>query len=88
MRDCGRKHECSESCERAYASLARLLEGDCSPVEREQLRRHVQACPECFERLGIEEQVRELLRQCCCQKAPTRLRETIRFKMRVEWTIG
>lgn len=88
MRDCGSPHECSDECDAAYESLARLLEGECGPSEREALRRHVEACPECFERLGIEEEVRELVRRCCCTQAPPRLRETITFKMRVEWTIG
>lgn len=79
----------STGCDTAYAALIRLLDGAYSTTdEAEALRREVAQCPECWESLGLEEEVRGLLRSCCGVSAPTRLRETIVLKMHVEWTIG
>lgn len=73
----------------AAEALYRLLDGDYTGEEEARvLRNRVAECPDCWESLSIEEEIRRLVRTCCCSEAPARLRETIVFKMRVEWTIG
>lgn len=77
--------KCMCNCSDAYETLRRILDDrSCTPETRAELRRRIEACPECFERLGLEEEVRELLRRCCCTQAPTTLYERISVSIRVQ----
>lgn len=78
-------HDCHCNCTDAYASLRRILDdASCSPESRAKLRAQVEACPECFRVLGLEEEVRALLRRCCKTQAPVSLYERITVSIRVE----
>lgn len=65
------------NCDTVYERLRELLDEECAPERKEQLLADIQRCPGCVERLGIETDVRQLVRSCCCAQAPTVLRERI-----------
>ncbi|PRQ10281.1 mycothiol system anti-sigma-R factor [Corynebacterium sp. 13CS0277] len=69
------------NCEHIDHTLYELLDGDCTSARQEELLALVKKCPGCFEKLGIEKEVRALVRQCCCSEAPQALKETIRIKI-------
>ncbi|MCK7662105.1 mycothiol system anti-sigma-R factor [Corynebacterium sp. CCM 9185] len=71
-------------CGDVYESLFELLDGEATPERRAVLRAHIEACPGCFTQLGIEEEIRELMRRCCCAHAPVTLRQKIILRLRVE----
>ncbi|WP_291478380.1 mycothiol system anti-sigma-R factor [Corynebacterium sp.] len=74
------RSECDELVEVLYKYID-VKNGDCEGEQyrraRARLERHVDACPSCLEALGIEQQVRELLRSRCCGQAPQELRGRI-----------
>lgn len=74
--------QCDCNCTDAVTLLGELLDGNCSPATQQQLRAQIASCPHCFERLGIEEEVRALLRRCCHEEAPVRLRRQISVSIR------
>lgn len=75
---------CGSDCSKVYASLEELLDGEVTRERRAVLRAHIEACPECFEQIGIEEEVRELMRRCCCTPAPETLRQRIIVQLRIQ----
>ncbi|MFV8381092.1 mycothiol system anti-sigma-R factor [Corynebacterium hindlerae] len=75
---------CECNCADAYSLLAELLDGECCETTRAELRSRIEACPHCFEKLGIEEEVREILRRSCAAQAPLRLRQQISVSIRVQ----
>lgn len=82
-----------ENCDDLYAKhpecvkLARMLyeyvDGGCDPHTRALLAKHAKECPSCLEALGIEQQVREILRSSCCESAPVELRYRITRQLRI-----
>lgn len=74
------RSECDELVEVLYEYID-VKTGDCEGEHYRQVRarleQHVDACPSCLEALGIEQQVRELLRARCGGTAPTELRGRI-----------
>lgn len=79
----GKDPRCAEFLDVLYE----LVDGVGSAESRAQLQAHVDACPECLRQLGIEQQVRELLRRTCCAKpAPVELRARITSQLRVTYT--
>ena len=81
-------HECFCGCEDAYEALFLLLDGHMEQADAQRLKERVLACPACFEALGIEQEVRALVRQCCGVHAPVRLRERITIVIRIEQRRG
>lgn len=64
-------------CDDLVEVLYEYVDGNCDDTTRSRLARHVDDCPDCVEQLGIEQQVRELLRERCCDSAPVDLRGRI-----------
>jgi len=55
------------------AEVWTLLDGECTQETRERLRRHLEACPECFKHYGIEERIKTLIAaKCSGEKGPPR----------------
>ena len=70
-------------CAQVIAEVWTLLDGECTPEAREQLRRHLEACPGCFKHYGIEERIKALIAtKCRGEKAPESLRERLRLEIR------
>ncbi|MGV0409788.1 mycothiol system anti-sigma-R factor [Corynebacterium resistens] len=74
-------------CEELLGVLYEYVDGDGGCEAREELQRHVDECPQCLQALGLEQQVRQLLRSCCSQPAPSELRARITTQLRVRYEI-
>jgi mycothiol system anti-sigma-R factor len=70
------KEECRETLERAYL----FLDGELLSVsERHEIKRHLEDCGPCFERVGLEDEVGKVVaRLRGCQPCPDRLRLKIK----------
>lgn len=64
-------------CDDLVDVLYEYVDGGCDEYLRGRLAEHAENCPSCLEQLGIEQQVRQLLRVRCCDSAPTDLRGRI-----------
>lgn len=73
---------CDCSCTDAFLLLNELLDGECTPAAQEKLRAKIASCPHCFEKLGVEEEIRAILRRSCHAEAPMRLRRKISVSIR------
>lgn len=73
-------HQCD--CTNAYDLLAKLLDAPCTPATRAELQAKIASCPHCFERLGLEQEVRAILRKSCAEEAPAYLRRRISVSIR------
>lgn len=70
-------------CAEVIAEVWTLLDGECTPEAKEQLRRHLEACPGCFKHYGIEERIKALIAtKCKGEKAPEGLKERLRLEIR------
>lgn len=79
--------ECSPLVEAIEEFVIEARAGRPSSETRDVLQRSVEDCPECVETLGIEEEIRALLRMCCCEPAPVELRARITRQLRVTYRI-
>ncbi|MFV0494023.1 mycothiol system anti-sigma-R factor [Mycobacterium sp.] len=69
-------------CSQVIAEVWTLLDGECNPDSQEQLRRHLEACPECFRHYGIEERIKVLIAsKCRGERAPDGMRERLRLEI-------
>ena len=60
------------------AEVWTLLDGECSPHDKEKLRRHLEECPECLRRYGVEERIKALIaRKCSGERVSPALRERL-----------
>ena len=76
--------QCAESkCAELARALYEYVDGGGDPQTRARLAQHAQQCPSCLEALGVEQQVREILRSSCCQPAPVELRHRITRTLRI-----
>ena len=70
-------------CAEVIAEVWTLLDGECTPDTRQRLRKHLEACPGCFQHYGIEERIKVLIAtKCQGEKAPEGLRERLRLEIR------
>jgi len=70
-------------CAEVIAEVWTLLDGECTPEAKEQLRRHLEACPGCFKHYGIEERIKALIAtKCKGEKAPKGFKERLRLEIR------
>lgn len=78
---------CHCGCEDVYRSVFELLDGDNLTEQRRSELQHIfDTCPHCFEKLGMEQDVRALLRRGCSTRAPVALREKITISLRIRYT--
>ncbi|HEX7321793.1 MAG TPA: mycothiol system anti-sigma-R factor [Mycobacterium sp.] len=69
-------------CAAVIAEVWTLLDGECSPADKEKLRGHLEDCPECLRHYGLEERIKALIaRKCGGDKAPQRLRQRVRLEI-------
>jgi mycothiol system anti-sigma-R factor len=69
-------------CAEVIAEVWTLLDGECTPETRAQLRRHLDDCSECLRHYGLEERIKALIaRKCRGEKAPAGLRERLRLEI-------
>ncbi|KAA8959003.1 mycothiol system anti-sigma-R factor [Mycobacterium sp.] len=69
-------------CGEVIAEVWTLLDGECTAETRAKLRRHLEECPGCLRRYGLEERIKALIAtKCRGDKAPERLRERLRLEI-------
>ena len=72
------------TCQEVAATVEDFLDQECTTEVRAMLEEHVDACPECFERLGVERELRLLIKQSCSPKStPRELREKVIAKLQM-----
>ena len=70
-------------CAEVIAEVWTLLDGECTAETREKLRQHLEECPGCLRRYGLEERIKALIAaKCRGDKAPEGLRERLRLEIR------
>ncbi|MFE9390253.1 mycothiol system anti-sigma-R factor [Streptomyces sp. NPDC006784] len=79
---CGEPHEtdCSEVLDHLYEYLDREMpEGDCAKFQE-----HFDECSPCFEKYGLEREVKKLVKRCCGQDdVPSDLRSKVMGRIEV-----
>ena len=70
-------------CAQVIAEVWTLLDGECTPENREKLRQHLEDCPGCFKHYGLEERIKTLIAsKCKGEKAPEGFKERLRLEIR------
>lgn len=64
-------------CDDIVDQLFEYVDRQLSEVQESRLNAHVSGCLECAERTEAESHVREILRRCCQEQAPSTLRARI-----------
>ncbi|MBC2682086.1 mycothiol system anti-sigma-R factor [Corynebacterium anserum] len=73
-------------CQELLDTLYAYVDGCCEEHKRQKLHDQIEECPQCLESLGIEQQIRELLRhRCGGQPAPQGLRARIVSELHVRY---
>lgn len=73
--------DAGSACAQVIAEVWTLLDGECTPENRDRLRQHLEACSECFEHYGIELRIKELISiKCSGETAPDGLRDRLRLE--------
>lgn len=69
-------------CREVIAEVWTLLDGECTAETRQKLRQHLEECPGCLRRYGLEERIKALIAaKCRGEKAPEGLRERLRLEI-------
>lgn len=75
----------ADPCADLAEAIMDFVGNQCDESRRVRLQRHLDDCPECLEALGVEQQIRELVRKRCCYEAPQELRASIVRRLRVTY---
>ena len=72
---CGKHHDtpCTEVLDRIYA----YLDGELDTTDQSKVRQHLDECGPCLREYGLEDAVKKLIRQRCCDPAPADLRAKV-----------
>jgi len=69
-------------CAEVIAEVWTLLDGASTAETRQKLRQHLEECPGCLRRYGLEERIKALIAaKCRGDKAPEGLRERLRLEI-------
>jgi len=64
-------------CKDTLRELYQYLDGHLSDDDREHIRHHLDDCSPCLEAFDFEAELRQVVRQRCCDQAPEALRDRI-----------
>ncbi|WP_433827164.1 mycothiol system anti-sigma-R factor [Actinoplanes sp. CA-015351] len=69
-------------CSIALSEVYLYLDLECSEDRRQLIQKHLDECTGCMREFGIEQDVKALVNRCCGdERAPSELRERLRFKL-------
>lgn len=71
------------SCADAQREIEEYLQSECCEERRDEIRRHLANCPECFDELQVSERLVERVRECCQEAAPSDIRARVLAAIRV-----
>jgi anti-sigma factor (TIGR02949 family) len=78
----GEESRANVECAAVIAEVWMLLDGECTPETRQKLRKHLEECPGCLRRYGLEGRIKELIAsKCRGEKAPEGFRERLRLEI-------
>lgn len=70
-------------CTAFLAEVYLYLDSECDESRRAQLQAHMDECPGCLQKYGVERAVKDLVGRCCGgERAPEDLRAKVRGKIR------
>ncbi|MDO5034471.1 MAG: mycothiol system anti-sigma-R factor [Actinomycetaceae bacterium] len=75
--------EACDPCEQLNSFLYAYADGELESDTSERLARHLESCDDCSDRVDAEMHVRELMRRCYAQEAPSELRARVLASVRV-----
>ena len=72
---CGNPHEtpCSEVLARVYE----YIDGELDSNRRHEVKHHLDECGPCLKEVGLEEQVKAIVKRSCSDPAPLELRQKV-----------
>lgn len=81
-------------CAIVISQVWMLLDGEVTDETRDELRHHLDRCPDCLRHYGVEERIKNLIAtKCSGETAPSYLVERVRMQItrttiirREEWT--
>lgn len=72
-------------CRELIANLYQLIDGELSREEAATLKRHLEGCGDCIERVEVEEQFKLLIRtKCRGEQVPALLLERVKAALQAE----
>lgn len=70
-------------CTAFLAEVYLYLDSECDESRRAQLQAHMEQCPGCLQKYGLERTVKDLVGRCCGgERAPESLRAKVQGKIR------
>ncbi|MCG5431592.1 mycothiol system anti-sigma-R factor [Mycobacterium sp. MYCO198283] len=76
-------------CAAVLAEVWTLLDGECTPETRDQLRHHLEECPACLRHYGLEERLKKLIAtKCSGERAPDGLRQRLMLEISRTTIVG
>ena len=74
------QHE--SDCSIVLSEVYLYLDLECSEERRTLIQKHLDECTGCLQEFGIEQDVKALVGRCCGdERAPSELRDRLRFKL-------
>jgi len=70
--------EDAADCGEIIEALYQYLDGELTVEKRVIIQRHLEACPPCFQAVGFERELREVIATRCRDRVPDDLRERIK----------
>lgn len=71
------------TCGDAQREIEEYLQRECCEERRDEIRRRLACCPECFGELEISERLVDRVRECCQEAAPSEVRTRVLAAIRV-----
>lgn len=70
-------------CNDFLAEVYLYLDSECDESRRTQLQQHLDECPSCLEKYGLERDIKALVGRCCGgERAPAELRSRVQHQIR------
>ena len=73
-------------CDDAVYELYTFLDGELTDDRRDEIRRHLDDCPPCFEQFDFEAELRQVIASKCKDTVPDELRRRIASQLGLEPT--
>lgn len=71
-----------ESCDELIDFLYEYTDGELEEQVLKRMREHVRECARCSDLVDAEMHIRDLIRRCCTQQAPSSLRARVITRIR------
>lgn len=83
MLEASARNACGSGCDEALERLFEYLDAELEAPDAERVRAHLDECAPCLEEYDVETVVKNLVRRCCQEEAPSTLRLRIHEQLTV-----